>query len=147
MSTQPDFTVERADGTPTLVVEVKGRSATSDEWASQFRRNLLRHDDMPKGTYFLLACTDTFYLWGPKNGGAETSPDFVADARPLLQPYFDSLGPTSESSSGSSLKLFVYGWLSELVNAPGPEHVPSWMKDSGLFDVVKGARLRSATRN
>ena len=60
---------------------------------------------------------------------------------------FDRLGPTFESISGSSLRLFVYGWLSELVNAPDYERVPSWMTDSGLVDVVKGARLRSATRN
>jgi hypothetical protein len=142
MSTQPDFSIERPGGTTTLLVEVKGQSPSSREWASKFRQYFVAHGAIPADSYFLLAAPDSFYLWSPRNGRTDLSPDFVADSRPLLEPYLKRLGPSARPISEQTLELFVYAWLSEVLNNPDPRQAPDWIQASGLLGAIQGARLR-----
>jgi hypothetical protein len=90
----------------------------------------------------MLAAPDKFYLWSPQNRIPDSAPDYVADAKPLLRPYFERMGSSAGSVSSQSLELFVYAWLSEVLSNRDPGSIPDWVRDSGLLDAIRGARLR-----
>lgn len=142
MNARADFALEKPDGTPTLQVEVKGRRPTSTEWARQYRRNLAAHAVLSPASYFLLASPDKFFLWRPDLVNLDADPDYVIDAKDLLEPYFERLGKNSTTLSGAGLELLVSNWLSEILNNPDPNLAPLWLRDSGLLNALLGTRLR-----
>ena len=143
MENRPDLLVIGHDGTPKLVVEVKARSGTSSTWAAQFRRNLVVHGLVPPASYFLLASPEQFYLWEPKHDGLDSPPDFVADSKQTLAPWLKHMQSRPGTISESALELLIHAWLSEVVTNPDPDDIPDWLRKSGLYSAIHGARLRS----
>jgi hypothetical protein len=62
MRARPDIVVVSPDGRIQLVVEVKNHPGASEEWAADFRRNLVDHSILPQAEYFLLALPDHLFL-------------------------------------------------------------------------------------
>lgn len=50
-----DFIAYDDRGGVTLVGQVKSRIGTSQQWAAQFRRNMLAHETLPNARFFLIA--------------------------------------------------------------------------------------------
>ncbi|WP_017317328.1 hypothetical protein [Mastigocladopsis repens] len=101
-----DLLVDNRNGQLMLVVEVKTKRNASPEWAAQLRGNILAHETFPKAPYFLMVFPDRFYLWTDTDDQLEESqPDYIIDARPILQPYFQQAGVSDEQISSQSLEL------------------------------------------
>jgi len=144
MTTRWDLVAYDRNGQLVLIVEVKSKLRASPTWAARFRRNILAHGNFPNAPYFLMVFPDQFYLW--KNNGSNQEidePNYVIDAQPILQPYFEQSGVTAEHVSGQSLELIVSSWLSNLMRT-APDDLEGhlqWSIDSGLLNAVAGGRL------
>ena len=147
MSHHADIAVYGRDGRLQLLVEVKGRTGVSPDWAAEVRRNMYAHGALPPTPYFLMALPDRFYLWG-SDGGDEDSdcrpPDYQIDPASLLARYPRSAGPGAGQVSEWGLEIILRFWLDSLMGDPGEGAVPAdykWLRESGLYDAIRGGRL------
>lgn len=139
-----DSAIYGRDGQPKLLVEAKNKRGTSREWAARLRRNMYAHGGLPQVPYFLLALPDKFYLWrGLQNPFDPVEPQYSADSRPVLDPYFKRSGISGSEVTERGLELAVSAWLEKLVrgheSAKSPES--SWIRSSGLADAVRDGRV------
>ncbi len=137
-----DIAVYSPDHRLQLIVEVKGKTDATPQWAAQIRRNLLAHSTIPLTPFFLLAARDHFYLWRDGTAVLEAKlPDYVVDAHPIVAPYINNTPLKLERIGDSSLQLIMTSWLSLLVTSKlSPEDVEpdeKWLFDSGLYDAIK----------
>jgi hypothetical protein len=137
-----DIAVYSPDRELKLVVEVKGKTDATPQWAARMRRNLLAHSIIPPAPFFLLAAREHFYLW--RNGTTVFDaklPDYVVDSRPIVAPYIKNTPIRLERMGDSSLQLIMTSWLSGLVNSKlspeSAEPAEKWIFDSGLYDAIK----------
>jgi hypothetical protein len=136
-----DFVIYSADEQPQLVIEVKAtRAPTTDEWASQLRRNLAVHDFLPAGVAFMLALPHRLHLW--RDGGSQdlTAPDFSIPAEEVLGSQW---GAQLEQLSEESLLLIIRSWLSELIEpSTGPgDRLTDWLTSAGLLSRIRHGRV------
>jgi hypothetical protein len=143
-----DITVYSPDHQLQLVVEVKGKSGATGEWAAQMRRNLLAHSVVPRSPFFILALPDRLYLW--KNGAesAQSRPaDFVVDSTPIVAPYLGDTEIAAEQLSGRDLELIIKSWLSQLTISKISEGVVAphekWLLESGLYQAIKDGSVET----
>jgi hypothetical protein len=141
-----DLSVDNRNGQLALVVEVKRKTNVSPEWAAKLRRNILAHGTFPKAPYFLMVFPDKFYLWSNAEADLEQSePTYTIDASPILQPYFERAGVTSDQISGNSLELIVSSWLGEIIHSEQlPESMDAsqqWLIESGLYAALAGGKF------
>lgn len=144
MANHWDIVVYNREDRLQLAVEVSNRHKTSAEYVTEWKENIFSHSDDSELPYFMMAFPDRFYLW--RNFGERSSilgaPDYVVDARPLLQPYFERTGIEPESVGSSSLELIISSWLSRVIHYEGDvEALPDWLVESGLFDAVADGRF------
>ena len=139
MSAGWDLTTYDRDNKLALVVEVKSKLDATVSWAAQLRRNILAHGTFPNAPYFLMAFPDRFYLWKNSDSNNESiKPNYIIDAYPTLQPYFDQSGVSAEQVSGHSLELIIASWLNEIIHKR-PDEIDSsqqWLIESGLYNAV-----------
>ena len=140
-----DLSVDDRNGQRMLVVEVKTKRNTSPEWAARFRHNILAHGTFPQAPYLVMVFPDRFYLWTDANDQLEQEPDYIIDARPILQPYFEQAGVSDEQISGQSLELIVASWLLKIIHASQPfedaDTSQQWLMESGLYDAITGGKF------
>jgi len=139
MPSTPDILIFSPDRQLEAVVEVKNRRNAGEEWAIQFRRNLLAHGLIPAVEYFLLVFPDTVYLWRGKEAERPAASIPTPEA---LGRFFDVL-PT-DSSSESSLELVVSSWLQTLTASMTEEEiaeVAKWLVDAGLYERIRGGHV------
>ena len=148
MIERPDISVYSPDNRLQLVVEVKRKKGATPEWAAKMRRNLFIHSVVPYSPYFLLALPDHFYLW--KNTGSPIdmkSPDYIADSKPILEPYLNNSSYYLDTMSEYGLELIINSWLNKLVNANLTRETASpqeaWLFDSGLYDAIKRGYVKT----
>ena len=140
---RPDIIVHSSDGAVQLVVEAKGLSDKTDEWAATFRRNLVAHGAIPESRFFLLAMTDYFYLW--RGASADYAPpDYKVAAKDVLKLYLQNKylqDLTIRELSGQGFELLVETWLGTLINSrlseAASEPGDAWLFDSGLYESIK----------
>lgn len=143
MPYRPDITVSSPDGQHRLLVEVKTRKGQDEEWARQFRRNILAHFPTGDDAYFLLVLPETIYLWLPESR-LESGPDFTASTRDALGQFYEK--SNADELGERALELVVTSWLSHLFSAT-PSNVENdgsrqeWLLDSGLYEAVRGGHL------
>jgi hypothetical protein len=148
MLNRADIAVFSPDHRLQLIVEVKGRSAVTPEWATKMRRNLLAHSIIPPTPFFLLAAPEHFYLWRDGVGSVEAPPpDFVVDATPIVAPYISDTAIAADKISESGLQLILTSWLSLLVdsnlNAEAAAPHEQWLFDSGLYEAIRHGSLQT----
>jgi hypothetical protein len=140
-----DLSVNNRAGQLILAVEVKRKTQASPAWAAQLRCNILAHGTFPQTPYFLMAFPDKFYLWAEPDSHLEQSaPTYTIDAQPILEPYFQGAGLTTDQISAQSLELIISSWLSEIIHTEKLENIDSsqqWLIDSGLHAALVGGRL------
>ena len=141
-----DLAVYNRDSQLTLVVEIKNKFNASPQWATQLRRNILAHGIFPTAPYFLMAFPDRFYLWTDAHVRLdESEPNYIIDARPILQPYLEKAGVSADRISRQSLELIIASWLGEIIHAQklSPEMTTSWrwLIESGLYTAISGGRF------
>lgn len=139
-----DLLVKNRDGDPILIVEVKRQINVSQEWVIQLYRNLFSAAIFPKSPYFLITFPDKFYLWVNMSTSKDT-PDYIIDAKPLIQKYFEKTGTQPNQISGMSFEIIIASWLQELVFLEElPEHIhndQSWLTESGLYPALRGSNI------
>ncbi|MFB2918302.1 hypothetical protein [Aerosakkonema funiforme] len=146
--TRWDLTGYDCEGQLILLVEIKSRRHTSPEWAAKFRRNILAHGVFPKVPYFLMVFTDKFYLWADEEARLdESEPNYVIDARPIFQPYFEKAGIKSDREiSEESLELIFSSWFTNIIYSQelpnGADESQRWLIDSGLYAAIAGGSLQ-----
>jgi hypothetical protein len=140
-----DLSVKNRAGQIILAVEVKCKTQASPAWAAQLRCNILAHGTFPQTPYFLMAFPDKFYLWAEADSPLEQSePTYTINAQPILEPYFQGTGITTEQISGQSLELVISSWLSAIIHTEKLENIDSfqqWLIDSGLHKALAGGKL------
>jgi hypothetical protein len=141
-----DIAVYSPDHQLQLVVEVKGKTDATPQWAAQIRRNLLAHSIIPPVPFFLLASRDHFYLW--RNGAPALDPklpDYVVDSRDVIAPYINNTPISLDRIGDSSLQLIITSWLNLLTNSSlSRETVGAnerWLFDSGLYDAIRNGSV------
>ena len=144
-----DFVAYDQLGQPVLLAEVKSTQRTSDQWAAQFRRNLLEHGTLPNAPYFLIATPEHMYFWRQENSSPEEEPpQFTMDATRELKPYFERFQQTPEKTSGQALELILFSWLVDLARSGElrAQDDPSirWLAESGLLEALRCARIESS---
>lgn len=139
----PDLTVYSPDGDVRLLVEVKTRGAQEDDWARQYRRNILAHFPDGGTAYFLLVLPENVYLWQP-DSDPDAEADFVASTRESLGRHYEEVG--MEDLGSRALEFLVKSWLSDLIaferdpDVPPPE--PQWLSASGLYETIRGGSVK-----
>jgi len=146
MNYEVDLVIYDSTGHKVLLVEVKQKLHTKQDWAAKMRRNLLAHNFIPNTPFFLLACPDRFYLW--KDAGSEPTivePDYVIDPSSFLRPFLKNADISSEKISHFSLEITISSWLNKLLYMPLPkgdvDDETQKLIDSGLIDAIKGGRV------
>jgi hypothetical protein len=141
-----DILVTSPDEQPQLAVEVKNTPTTSEDWASQFRRNLLTHSAVPITPYFMVAAYDRFYLWRQKPGmRLDARPEFTADAMEHLKPYYDKAAFDRPVPSFNAMEILVAAWLNDLIRSAPPQKEKkfAWLLDSGLYEAIRHGVVRT----
>lgn len=146
MTTIADVVAYDQEGKLALIVEAKGRTHTSSDWATKMRRNILAHGLMPFSRYFMLALPDKLYLWKNVDNNLDLmEPTYETNSEPLFYPYFKKAKLNPEEMGGQSFELIVTSWINELVNLGIPEELPIEQRklivDSGLLAALKGGSI------
>ncbi|HYO13198.1 MAG TPA: hypothetical protein VE685_08400 [Thermoanaerobaculia bacterium] len=143
-----DLIVYGPDRKLQLVVEVKNGLGATPEWARDVRGLLSEYDVVPAAPFFLLAMTNSFYLWTPQTSGdAQVLPEYAIDARVALAPYIRSLKRPLEEISKPGYELLVSSWLQDLMYADlkrddlGAELRD--LVDSGLYAAIRGGSMET----
>ncbi|MBD2081427.1 hypothetical protein [Leptolyngbya sp. FACHB-17] len=143
---QWDIEVRNRSGQLVVAVEVKTKLNAAPDWAAKFRSNLLAHEEAPKAPYFLMAFPDRLFLWVESDGQFDREPDYIIDAVPIFQPYFERTGIQPEQIYSDSFTLMVGAWLSELTLSKNLAETSyqsqSWLIDSGLYSAISGGQLQ-----
>ena len=110
------------------------------------RRNLLSHAAIPFSPYFLLALSDSFYLWkNDSSADHAAEADYKISAFQMLAPYLGQSIPPLDELSEYGLELIVTSWLEELVYSELRRDTirPNlqWLLDSGLYESIRGGSL------
>lgn len=141
-----DLSVHDQNDQLILVVEVKAIINTSPEWVAKLRRNIFAHGTFPEAPFFLIVCPDKLYLW--TNAPIQEDlvlPNYVIDAAPIFQPYFDQVGVTPTNISGQNMELIVSSWLGEIIYGEKTtmmmDESQQWLIDSGLYDALHGGNV------
>jgi hypothetical protein len=146
MSPYADLALYNRHGELTAVAEVRNKSGTSREWATQLRCNILAHSGYDKADFFLLVTPDRFYLWKH----ADTIPTLIpphyeSAAEAIFAPYFNRAGVDPHNVSSHAFELVVVAWLSDLVRSEEPPEPytngQNWLVDSGFLTAVRDGRL------
>ncbi|GMU52414.1 MAG: hypothetical protein AMXMBFR33_15600 [Candidatus Xenobia bacterium] len=131
-----DFFLLDALGNQALIVEAKSLKGASSAWASRFRDNLLKSGWAVKGSYFLLATPEQFFIWRPES--RSTEPDFVVNASPILAPYFERAQIKPSEVHPLAYELIVGQWLQDLVDSPTEQ---GELHESGLPSAIHGGSV------
>jgi len=131
-----------------LVVEVKARPSelvtSPRSWAVRIHRNLLVHLALPAARYFLVAIyPGPFFLWTDHSvASPESQPDFEFEPdipAPRVGEVDDPHPPTPRD-----WERIVADWLSNSLLPDRPvETLPPWLRDSGLYQSMKGGRIEA----
>lgn len=133
-----DLLVTNRKQQPVLAVEIKKNVGVTTEWAIKLRRNLLTHGFYYTSPFFLLVTPDKFFLW--KNQPANfdlIKPDYIIDAKPILEKYILSTGLTIDEINSREFELIVSAWIGDLLSIQDLEDFPDWMTESGLAEAMK----------
>ncbi len=141
-----DFLVQDHHGQIILAVEVKSNLHTSPEWAAKFRQNIFAHGIFPEAPFFLMVFPNQLYLWiNAPTQKDPVLPNYIIDASPIFQPYFDRAGITSARISGQNLELIVSSWLGEIIYGESTTTImdesQQWLFNSGLYDALHGGKI------
>lgn len=139
-----DIIAYNLKGQPTLTVEVKNKSKTTTDWATQLRRNILSHGALPDSKYFLLALPDKFYLWKDSFEKLNAKPDYVENPKPFLSKYYSKPWDTVKLLSEDSFEMIISSWLRDLIHSDIDNDDikrQKWLVDSGLYKSLKGGYL------
>ena len=146
MTTIADVVAYDQESKLALIVEAKGKTHTSSDWATKMRRNILAHGLMPFSHYFRLVLPDKLYLW--KN--VDTNADLMEltygkNSEPLFYPYFKKANLNPEEMGKRSFELIVTSWINELVDLDIADELPleqrKLLVDSGLLAALKGGSI------
>ena len=142
-----DLIVYDEKGQAVLLVEVKGRVGTSEQWAAQYRRNLLSHGTLPRAPYFLIATADRLYFWKQDHSdSSEELPTFTMNAVEEFKPYLEKHKLSPNEIGEQALELVLVSWLSDLqrtiTRRLKQEPALHWLIESGLIDSLEGSRLQ-----
>ncbi len=132
-----------------LLVEVKGRVGTSEQWAAQYRRNLLSHGTLPQAPYFLIATADRLYFWKQNHSGnSEELPTFTMNAAEEFKPYLEGHKQSLNEIGEEALVYILVSWLNDLqqtiVQKLKQEPALYWLVESGLIDSLAEGHLQMA---
>lgn len=141
-----DFVGYNKRGEIVLLAEAKSRTGTTDEWASQLRKNILAHGELPQARFFLIATPDRIYIWkqeGPDD--AEAPPSAVVDAHEAFASYFKTLDWPASQIGPEGFEFLVRSWLTDLAGSSSTASAggPSlhWLVESRFLDAIQGARI------
>lgn len=146
-SDQPrhDIVAEGPAGDVRLIVETKAKQGTNEDWATAFHFTLATAWNEKAPLYFLLALPDKFYLWDPETSHLAVRPKYVADSAAVLGPYLESIGSRKARVSSMAFELAVQAWMQDLIQRLARNEKPAesetWVEQSGLGDVLRGAHL------
>jgi hypothetical protein len=142
MPAPADIVVFSKEKRPILVVEVKDTSLYSTpQDASSLRRNLIAHQLLSGGRFFMLATARQIFLWS-NDARPDAPPNFAATAKSVLDAY-GSRGPARDNNNrGGALEIVYFSWLSDLVSGirrPSPDSESDRLVlDSGLYEQIRG---------
>jgi hypothetical protein len=145
-----DILVRGIDNDIKLVVEVKGRSHSSADWAAKYRQNLSANCVLPKSKFFLLALPDFLYLWKDENSAEFVLPNFTIKTFKVLQPYLTRSETEPSYIAGEGLRLALTSWLREATFSSKRPPVGSdsyrLLIESGLLDEINKAEVIAEVR-
>jgi hypothetical protein len=141
---KPDILVSDPAGRPILIVEVKGKSGKSSQWAAEFRRNVLAGYPRSTPPFFLLATPDQFHFWKKRASRSQlVRPDFSMNPGDVLKSYDSTMGEAGTGSLSSfALQFIVADWLRALAHGQnGGNGAFEWLSSSGLLEAIRGGRV------
>lgn len=147
MSFHPHITVYGRDDRRQLIVEVTGQTGITSKDAAEYRSMVLarsEYADSPRVPFFMLASRDRFFLWLRDRPVSDVVlPDYVTDARPLLEPLIDSSMLDLKTIPAWALLLFVASWLGDLTyHDPERRNANGWVAESGLYDSIQNGLVQ-----
>ena len=125
-----------------LVVEVQNtpykRGEELENWATRIRRNLVTHSGIPTYVYFLLAVYPApFFLWG-RDEASEAPPHYSFDVQAEMPRLYESKAISDYQQQVDA----VCSWLMSLIEKPLDEtEQPAWLRDSGLWEALRGGTV------
>jgi hypothetical protein len=140
MRSRPDFLVLSPDDRVQLVVEVKNLRGISPEWAADYRRNLLAHSILPDADFFLLAFSESLFLWDNARGDAEALPHYQAPTRETLGPLLVDVG--GEEGLEAAVSAWLYALTSPSLGEGEAKRRYGWLVDSGLYSRIRGGHVK-----
>lgn len=152
-----DISVQNKNDQLILIVEVKANRKlhlNSFQWASKSYYNFYHHQIIPPSPYFLFAFLDYFYLWDNKHLNIDENnqiiiPNYRADAKVILNPYFERINVKSETINEYGLEIIVSSWLTDImtenININKTEEYQDILINSGLYDSILGGYLKGET--
>ena len=141
-----DIIAYGSDASVVLLAEASGVCGSSEDWAAQYRRNMLEHRVLPPSRYFLIATPEKLYLWKQEGSFApDDPPHFTIDAREALGPYFERSGLDPARAYRGVFEFLIFSWLADLINSLDRHaHLdPSLrpLSESGLLSALGRAEL------
>lgn len=142
MPAPADIVVFSKEKRPVLVVEVKDTSRYSTiQDASSLRRNLMAHELLSGGDFFMLATPIQMFLWS-NDALPEAAPNFTATAKAILDAYGSRRPARDKGNRGGALDIVYFSWLSDLVSGVRKPTRDSesdrLLLDSGLYEQIRG---------
>lgn len=134
-----DFITYDSEERPTLIVEAKRRSGTSEAWATELRRNILARGNVPPARYFAVVVPDRLYLWRAE-APPEAAPE-QTDMRPIFRPYFARIATDPGMIEPLAFEQIVAWWLEDLAEGTGREGDLRSLP-APFVEAVHGGRVR-----
>jgi hypothetical protein len=134
-----DFMAYQPRGRLVAAIEVKRKTNSTPEWATEIRDAMLGGDLLSDLPYFVLVAADRIYIWAA-GGPPSTGPTHVLDTSVALEWYFRRIGVGAAEIHGLAFETLVGWWLSDLAAGEAKECDPQLVA-SGLAAALEGSEL------
>ncbi len=138
----PDLVIKNLDGDPIAVVEVKGGTNVSADFAIEIRRNTLESGLPRHIPYFLVLSQDVGYLWkDSEENNSGTSPTYEFPMNKVIRRY--STKEPSQRLFETELEFVMLQWLTNLSTKPQEaiDEPEKTLARAGFSDAIKEAMV------
>ena len=128
---------------PIAIIEFKNLDRMDENFAIQFRKNMILENNYFTAPFFLLLSQNIGFLW--KNSGLhpEEPPTISFSVKEIIEKYF----PTEDKDkwlSKPELEMVIFGWLMELsyLREIPESKAEKILADNNFLQAIKGAHVQ-----
>jgi hypothetical protein len=140
---RPDIVIESPTGQIVAVAEVRNSIGMDAVNGSEYLRNLMSHQLIPRAEFYMLLTQHEGYLWTDTQRLLDMdAPDVTFDLESIIEEYVPGIDPQAHMI-GRVLNYIIARWLTDLALDNRPQHgaAERELDKVGFLGAIRDARI------